>query len=107
MTFISLLVIIGSTDSRAPHGFAPLTNTSVNPARRLGPAIFAGGWALGQVWLFVVAPMAGAQHSRASCSSGWSSARGSPRVLQGAQGAHDLAQRKQDSVRLLRSEDAT
>lgn len=76
MTFIFLLVIIGSTDSRAPQGLAPIaiglcltlihlvsipvTNTSVNPARSLGPAIFAGGWALGQVWLFIVAPAAGA-----------------------------------------------
>jgi aquaporin Z len=76
MTFIFLLVIIGSTDSRAPQGLAPIaigfcltlihlvsipvTNTSVNPARSLGPAIFAGRWALAQVWLFIVAPVAGA-----------------------------------------------
>jgi len=76
MTFIFLMVIIGSTDSRAPKGLAPIaiglcltlihlvsipvTNTSVNPARSLGPAIFQGSWALGQVWLFIVAPIAGA-----------------------------------------------
>jgi aquaporin Z len=76
MTFIFLIVILGSTDDRAPKGFAPIaigttltlihlvsipvTNTSVNPARSLGPALFAGGWALGQVWLFFVAPIAGA-----------------------------------------------
>lgn len=76
MTFIFLLVIIGSTDSRAPQGLAPIaigfcltlihlvsipvTNTSVNPARSIGPAIFAGPWALGQVWLFIVAPIVGA-----------------------------------------------
>jgi aquaporin Z len=76
MTFIFLLVIIGSTDSRAPQGLAPIaigfcltlihlvsipvTNTSVNPARSIGPAIFAGAWALRQVWLFIVAPIAGA-----------------------------------------------
>ena len=76
MTFIFVLVIIGSTDSRAPQGLAPIaigfcltlihlvsipvTNTSVNPARSLGPAIFAGPWALGQLWLFIVAPIAGA-----------------------------------------------
>jgi aquaporin Z len=76
MTFIFLLVIIGSTDSRAPQGLAPIaiglcltlihlvsipvTNTSVNPARSLGPAIFAGRWALSQLWLFIVAPVAGA-----------------------------------------------
>jgi aquaporin Z len=76
MTFVFLIVILGSTDERAPKGFAPIaigltltlihlvsipvTNTSVNPARSIGPAIFAGGWALGQVWLFIVAPIAGA-----------------------------------------------
>jgi aquaporin Z len=71
-----LIVIIGSTDSRAPKGFAPIaiglaltlihlisipiTNTSVNPARSTGPAIFVGGWALAQLWLFWVAPILGA-----------------------------------------------
>jgi aquaporin Z len=76
MTFIFVMVIIGSTDSRAPKGLAPIaiglcltlihlvsipvTNTSVNPARSIGPAIFAGTWALGQVWLFIVAPIGGA-----------------------------------------------
>jgi aquaporin Z len=76
MTYIFLLVIIGSTDNRAPKGLAPIaiglcltlihlvsipvTNTSVNPARSIGPAIFAGPWALGQVWLFIIAPIGGA-----------------------------------------------
>ena len=77
LTFFFLMVILGSTDKRAPAGFAgiaiglaltlihlisiPITNTSVNPARSLGPAIFAeGGWALGQLWLFWVAPILGA-----------------------------------------------
>ncbi len=76
MTFFFLLVIMGSTDSRAPAGFAPLaiglaltlihlisipvTNTSVNPARSTGPALFVGGWALAQLWLFWVAPLLGA-----------------------------------------------
>ena len=76
LTFGFLVVILGSTDSRAPKGFAPIaiglaltlihlisipvTNTSVNPARSTGPAIFVGGWALGQLWLFWVAPIAGA-----------------------------------------------
>lgn len=71
-----LLVILGSTDARAPKGFAPIaiglalalihlisipvTNTSVNPARSTGPAIFVGGWALGQLWLFWLAPIVGA-----------------------------------------------
>jgi aquaporin Z len=69
-------VILGSTDKRVPAGFAPIpiglvltlihlisipiTNTSVNPARSTGPAIFVGGWALSQLWLFWVAPIAGA-----------------------------------------------
>ena len=76
MTLFFLLVIFGSTDDRAPKGFAPIaiglcltlihlisipvTNTSVNPARSTGPAIFVGGWAVGQLWLFWVAPIIGA-----------------------------------------------
>ncbi len=76
MTFFFLLVILGATSKRAPAGFAPLaiglcltlihlvsipvTNTSVNPARSTGPALVAGGWALEQLWLFWVAPIAGA-----------------------------------------------
>ena len=76
MTFFFLLVIVGATDKRAPAGFAgipiglvltlihlisiPVTNTSVNPARSTGPAIFVGGWALSQLWLFWVAPIVGA-----------------------------------------------
>ena len=76
LTAIFLYVILGSTDGRAPKGFAgisiglsltlihlisiPITNTSVNPARSLGVAWFAGPAALGQVWLFIVAPLAGA-----------------------------------------------
>jgi aquaporin Z len=76
LTAVFLYVILGVTDTRAPKGFAPLTigltltlihlvsipvtNTSVNPARSLGPALFAGGDAMGQVWLFFVAPPIGA-----------------------------------------------
>jgi len=76
LTFMFLFIILGSTDSRAPAGFAPIaiglsltlihligipvTNLSVNPARSTGPALFVGGWALQQLWLFWVAPMAGA-----------------------------------------------
>ena len=75
LTFMFLIIIFGSTDRRAPAGFAPIaiglgltlihlvgipvTNTSVNPARSTGPAIFAGGWALQQLWLFWVAPIIG------------------------------------------------
>ncbi len=76
LTFAFLLVILGSTDKRAPAGFAPIaiglcltlihligipvTNTSVNPARSLSQAVFVQGWALEQLWLFIVAPIAGA-----------------------------------------------
>ena len=76
MTFMFLMIILGSTDDRAPAGFAPIaiglgltlihlisipvTNTSVNPARSLSQAVFVQGWALEQVWLFWVAPIAGA-----------------------------------------------
>jgi aquaporin Z len=76
MTYMFLLVILGATDKRAPAGFAglpiglslvlihlisiPVTNTSVNPARSTGPALFVGGWALQQLWLFWVAPIIGA-----------------------------------------------
>jgi aquaporin Z len=76
LTFGFLIVILGATDWRAPAGFAPIaiglaltlihlisipvTNTSVNPARSTGPALFVGGWALGQLWLFWVAPLLGA-----------------------------------------------
>jgi aquaporin Z len=76
MTFMFLMIILGSTDRRAPQGFAPIaiglaltlihlisipvTNTSVNPARSTGPALIVGGWALQQLWLFWVAPLLGA-----------------------------------------------
>ncbi|HWO02338.1 MAG TPA: aquaporin Z [Blastocatellia bacterium] len=76
LTYFFLIIILGSTDSRAPAGFAPIaiglgltlihligipvTNTSVNPARSTGPAVFVGGWALSQLWLFWVAPILGA-----------------------------------------------
>ncbi|MGO9088541.1 MAG: aquaporin Z [Terriglobales bacterium] len=75
LTAFFLIVIMGATDNRAPKGFAPIaiglcltlihlvcipvTNTSVNPARSTGPAIFAGGWALQQLWMFWVAPLIG------------------------------------------------
>jgi aquaporin Z len=76
LTFMFLMIILGATDSRAPKGFAPIaiglgltlihligipvTNVSVNPARSTGPALFVGGWALEQLWLFWVAPIVGA-----------------------------------------------
>jgi len=76
MTFMFLIIILGATDKRAPAGFAPIaiglgltlihlisipvTNTSVNPARSTGPALFVGDWATAQLWLFWVAPIIGA-----------------------------------------------
>ena len=76
LTFMFLVVILGATDRRAPAGFAgiaiglaltlihligiPVTNLSVNPARSTGPAVLVGGWALQQLWLFWIAPIAGA-----------------------------------------------
>jgi len=75
LTFFFLMIIMGATDKRAPQGFAPLaiglgltlihligipvTNLSVNPARSTGPAVFVGGWAIAQLWLFWVAPIIG------------------------------------------------
>jgi aquaporin Z len=76
MTFMFLMIILGATDKRAPQGFAPIaiglgltlihlisipvTNTSVNPARSTGPALFVGDWATAQLWMFWVAPIIGA-----------------------------------------------
>jgi aquaporin Z len=76
LTYMFLLIILGATDRRVPTGFAPIaiglgltlihlisipvTNTSVNPARSTGPALFVGGWAVTQLWMFWVAPIVGA-----------------------------------------------
>jgi aquaporin Z len=76
LTMLLVVTVLGSTDNRAPAGFAgipigliltsihfagvPVTNGSFNPARSIGPAVFVGGWALEQLWLFIVAPFAGA-----------------------------------------------
>jgi aquaporin Z len=75
LTFMFLMIILGATDRRAPQGFAPIaiglgltaihligipvTNLSVNPARSTGPALFVGGWAIEQLWLFWLAPLVG------------------------------------------------
>jgi aquaporin Z len=76
LTFFLVFVVLGATDVKAPVGFAgvaigwvltlihlvgiPVTNTSVNPARSIGPAVFVGGWALQQLWMFILAPLIGA-----------------------------------------------
>jgi aquaporin Z len=85
LTFMFLVIILGATDTRAPAGFAPIaiglgltlihligipvTNLSVNPARSTGPALYVGGWALAQLWLFWVAPIIGA--AAAGAFYGW------------------------------------
>ena len=76
LTFFLVLTVLGTTDIKSPVGFAgiaiglvltlihlvgiPITNTSVNPARSIGPALFVGGWAISQLWLFILAPLLGA-----------------------------------------------
>src|SRR5213083_2419077 len=86
-TFMFLMIILGSTDKRAPAGLAPIaiglgltlihligipvTNLSVNPARSTGPAIIVGGWALQQLWLFWVAPIAGSVLGASAYSVAW------------------------------------
>lgn len=76
MTFMFLIIILGATDKKAPAGFAglaiglaltlihlisiPVTNTSVNPARSISQAVFVGGWAMSQLWVFILVPIAGA-----------------------------------------------
>ncbi|HEY3024584.1 MAG TPA: aquaporin Z [Pyrinomonadaceae bacterium] len=83
LTFLLVYTVLGVTDLRAPVGFAgipiglvltlihlvgiPVTNTSVNPARSIGPAVFVGGWALSQLWLFIVAPIIGAVIAAGVC----------------------------------------
>ena len=93
LTLMFLLIILGATDRRAPQGFAPIaiglgltlihligipvTNLSVNPARSTGPALLVGGWALEQLWLFWLAPIAGA--ILGALDSGWWRNRRKPR----------------------------
>ncbi|MBK9166016.1 MAG: aquaporin Z [Bryobacterales bacterium] len=101
LTFMFLMIILGSTDKRAPAGFAPIaiglgltlihligipvTNLSVNPARSTGPAVIVGGWALQQLWLFWVAPIVGA--ALAGVGYGAIAGRQEPKPLVAAAGA--------------------
>ncbi|GID97021.1 aquaporin Z [Amorphoplanes digitatis] len=103
MTAVFLMVILGATDRRAPKGMGPLaiglcltlihliiipvTNTSVNPARSTGPALFVGGWALAQLWLFWLAPMVGG----AIAGLGY-------RYVVGDVGAEEIAEEAQDTA---------
>ena len=98
-----LLIILGSTDRRAPAGFAPIaiglaltlihligipvTNLSVNPARSTGPAVFVGGWALQQLWLFWVAPIIGAAIAGIAYAALAREPKEEPRVRAAAAGA--------------------
>lgn len=109
LTFMFLIVILGATDKRAPAGFAPIpiglsltlihligipvTNLSVNPARSTGPAVFVGGWALAQLWLFWVAPIIGA--ALAGAVYKWLGATGAekPVVVPGKRAAEGAAAR--------------
>ena len=104
MTFFFLMIILGATDERAPSGFAPIaiglgltlihlisipvTNTSVNPARSTGPAIFVGGWALSQLWLFWIAPLLGA----ALAGVVYRIVSGEPSQAAGIEGPADVSQ---------------
>jgi aquaporin Z len=102
LTAFLVLTVLGATDIKAPVGFAglaiglvlvlihlvgiPVTNTSVNPARSIGPAVFVGGWALSQLWLFLIAPLAGAAmaagvYRSISVSSGSITAKDAERSL--------------------------
>jgi aquaporin Z len=96
LTFFFLLVIMGSTDTRAPAGFAPIaiglaltlihlisipvTNTSVNPARSTGPALVVGGWAIWQLWLFWLAPLIGGMLGGIAYRSLGADAKGKPPI---------------------------
>ncbi|MGM9491940.1 aquaporin Z [Ideonella sp. YS5] len=100
MTMFFLLVILGATDKRAPAGFAPIaiglaltlihlisipvTNTSVNPARSTGVAVFVGGWAVAQLWLFWLAPIVGAVIGAAIYRVIGSEERASPAIVSAA-----------------------
>ena len=104
MTFFFLMIILGATDERAPSGFAPIaiglaltlihlisipvTNTSVNPARSTGPALFVGGWALSQLWLFWIAPLLGA----AAAGVAYRFVSGERSQAAGIEGPADLSQ---------------
>jgi aquaporin Z len=91
LTMFLVLTVLGSTDARAPVGFAglaiglvltltnivgiPVTNASINPARSIGPAVLAGGWAMQQLWLFIVAPLLGAVAAAGVHRGIWTPAR--------------------------------
>ena len=91
LSFVFVLTVLGATDTKAPAGFAgvaigwaltlvhlvaiPVTNTSVNPARSIGPAVFVGGWALEQLWLFVLAPLGGGALAAVCYTSLWGKPR--------------------------------
>lgn len=107
MTFMFLIVIMGATDKRAPAGFAPIaiglaltlihlisipvTNTSVNPARSTGPALFVGGTAMAQLWLFWLAPIAGAVVGALIYRTLFAAAAARPEIVGSPSGAQQAA----------------
>lgn len=116
LTAFLVLTVLGSTDTRAPVGFAgipiglvlvlihlvgiPITNTSVNPARSIGPALFVGGWALQQLWLFMLAPLLGA----VVAAIAYKSIRVSRAVISGAVAEQALTSEEAERQRLRRPE---
>jgi aquaporin Z len=100
LTFMFLMIILGATDRRAPQGFAPIaiglgltlihligipvTNLSVNPARSTGPALFVGGWAVQQLWLFWVAPIVGAAMAGVAYPAIWGESESERRMIAAA-----------------------
>jgi aquaporin Z len=100
LTFMFLMIILGATDRRAPQGFAPIaiglgltlihligipvTNLSVNPARSTGPALFVGGWAVQQLWLFWVAPIVGAAMAGVVYPAIWGESESERRMIAAA-----------------------
>lgn len=119
LTFLLVLTVLGATDSRAPVGFAglaiglvltlihlvgiPLTNTSVNPARSLGPAVFVGGWALEQLWLFIVAPLLGGGLAAAA----YRTVRRPEEALTAAQAERSLESERAERLALRRPTEPT
>lgn len=111
LTFFLVTTVLGTTDIKAPVGFAgiaiglvltmihlvgiPVTNTSVNPARSIGPALFVGGWALGQLWLFIVAPLIGA----AIAAAAYTALRGREVLLTTAHAVSALASEQETRAR--------
>lgn len=119
LTGLLVFVVLGATDVRAPQGFAgiaigftlalvhliaiPIDNTSVNPARSLGPAVFVGDWALSQLWLFIVAPLVGAVLAAGAHLALFPGPVVSTSTAESALPAESLTRLAQETARLIRS----